>query len=904
MVDNDQQGGWKFIDTDGTFELDDPDKTSHLYFPLVNDALMMSAISPRLHGDIKIDHHHYLTPPVSIFDLHNSRASRNFFIKINGKLWSVAGNTDGQDHEHDQTKLEAGILWHRLIRQNGSLGLKAVVTNFVPQIDAQVELMKVSLTNISSEPISFTPVAAIPMFGRSADSLRDHRHVTSLLNRVAVDKFGVVLTPVMSFDERGHNINTIQYAVLGNDDRGRPPKYIYPSVDGFIGEGGSLDRPLIDFDSPVEGQRPVFLEGFEALGGMRFEDVSLAPGESSEFYLLMSIGESISPELMIEEFASPENFDQLFTQNEDFWTEKLDQVRVYTGDARRDNWTRWVSLQPILRRLMGNSFLPYHDYGRGGRGWRDLWQDALGLLLLESDEIAEMMYAYFAGVRLDGSNATIIGNRPGEFKADRNEIPRVWMDHGVWPLKTLDMYINMTGNYAFLLREQTYFKDHLTHRTKERDIEWSEEDSNVQLTRSGKPYLGLIYEHLLVQHLTTFFNAGEHNNLLLEGGDWNDGLDMAHHKGESVAFSAFYAGNLRILAAYADKLISSGDDEIQIASELALLLDRCFDRVEYDSVDAKQTRLSTYFGAVAHSVSDEKITVKLEQVKTDLLEKSAWLTEQIRKNEWISTEDGSSWFNGYYDDNGIRVEGGSPGEVRMTLTGQVFPIMADVATDDQVEAIIKAVDRYLLDESVGGYRLNTDFKQIQLTLGRAFGFAFGHKENGAMFSHMAMMYAYSLYHRGYAAAGNRVMDSIYQHCQNFPVSRMYPGIPEYIGQDGRGYYFYLTGSASWYMFTLITQVFGVRGVEGDLLLDPQLEPEQFDRDGVASIRSHFAGRQIIFEYHNAAALPGDQYRVINIKLGENPVEFATLGRGAKIARQVIEEFSHGEIHKIQIILGA
>ena len=35
------------------------------------------------------------------------------------------------------------------------------------------------------------------------------------------------------------------------------------------------------------------------------------------------------------------------------------------------------------------------------------------------------------------------------------------------------------------------------------------------------------------------------------------------------------------------------------------------------------------------------------------------------------------------------------------------------------------------DPDVGGYRLNTDFGEVMFTLGRAFGFAFGHKENGA-----------------------------------------------------------------------------------------------------------------------------------------------------------------------------
>ena len=76
--------------------------------------------------------------------------------------------------------------------------------------------------------------------------------------------------------------------------------------------------------------------------------------------------------------------------------------------------------RPLLNGLstltmnLGNSFMPYHDYGRGGRGWRDLWQDQLALLLMDPGAVHDQLFANFAGVRLDGSNATIIGDAPGE----------------------------------------------------------------------------------------------------------------------------------------------------------------------------------------------------------------------------------------------------------------------------------------------------------------------------------------------------------------------------------------------------------------------------------------------------------------------------------------------------------
>ncbi len=113
-----------------------------------------------------------------------------------------------------------------------------------------------------------------------------------------------------------------------------------------------------------------------------------------------------------------------------------------------------------------------------------------------------------------------------------------------------------------------------------------------------------------------------------------------------------------------------------------------------------------------------------------------------------------------------------------------------------------------------------------------------------MFSHMAVMYANALYKRGKVCEGHKVLDGIYQHSQNFAVSYMYPGLPEYISPRGRGMYPYLTGSASWYTLTLLTEVFGVRGRLGDLRLEPKLVREQFGVDGAAAVLTLFAGRRL------------------------------------------------------------
>lgn len=47
---------------------------------------------------------------------------------------------------------------------------------------------------------------------------------------------------------------------------------------------------------------------------------------------------------------------------------------------------------------------------------------------------------------------TIIGNKQGEFIADRNNITRVWMDHAFWPFVTTRLYLDQTGDMRFCLK--------------------------------------------------------------------------------------------------------------------------------------------------------------------------------------------------------------------------------------------------------------------------------------------------------------------------------------------------------------------------------------------------------------------------------------------------------------------
>lgn len=847
----------QFTDNNGSFSVEHPENTSYLYFPLASEKGLKSCVTPILGGDSKLDQETFLLEPVSSENLHSNRATRNFWLKSDdGRITSITGASDEQESRKftpDQEKciLHAGFMWHCLERTSSAPALKLRIVSFVPW-NNNVEIMHIAIQNQSEKVQNLTPYAAIPIYGRSADNLRDHRNVTSMLHRIETEANGITVCPTMSFDERGHRKNHTVYYVYGFSSLGQKPERFYPTVEKFIGEGGSYTHPRAVYESFNGVPCGTSVAGKEAIGAFAFPEISLDPGQGIQYAILLG-ADTDRDEIrkIYEEYSSVEKIQAALDETIRYWAEKVN-VTFHTGNPDQDMFMKWVCFQPYLRRIYGCSFLPHHDYGRGGRGWRDLWQDCLSLLLMDPQNVGKMIENNYGGVRIDGTNATIIGNGEGNFIADRNNITRVWMDHALWPLITTQLYIDQTGDIDILNRKVPYFKDAQTERGRLRDQLWSSEQGNKQMTQADVIYKGSILEHLLIQQLSAFYEIGEHNIYRLRDADWNDALDMAPDRGESVAFTCAYAGNLRNLARMIRLLEAySGQSETELLYEIQILLGH--DRALYDSISRKSEILHKYVKSCRHTISGQRFLISYASLASDLELKAEWLTEHIRNQEWICGQENEGWFNSYYDNHGQAVERYSkkPGDVRMMLTGQVFAIMGQVASPQQIRQIVTSADRYLYRKDIGGYRLNTDFQELKFDMGRMFGFAYGEKENGAVFSHMTVMFAYALYQRGFAREGWKALRTLADTALDFDTSHIYPGIPEYFRSDGRGMYHYLTGAASWFMLTMITQVFGVRGEAGNLLMEPKLTAEQFDETGTASVQLTFAGKEFTVTYINS-----------------------------------------------------
>ncbi len=873
---------WKFLPSnDGSFVLPDPDYVSRLYFPLFNMAGMKSYVTPEMKGDVCTNFDTYLTIPKVTEDFHLSRDARNFWVHVPGKQpWSAVGESAfskaNKWDSGEDASVEAGIGWFQTSRKAKKLGLTARTTAFVPANDDMVELMLVEIENTGRKPVKMTCTAASPIFGRSADNVRDHRQVTSMFNEVTVGKYGVSVKPRIHHDEKGHRPSDMHYSIFACTERGSAPTDVWSNLSAFIGEGGTLDNPeavFKDLKAPKPSQ--VLTDGVESVSATRFTAANLAPGKSAAYIVMRAISNDPKEiEAWRKKYDSKAKVIAALEQTRAFWKELSDEVHTETGQSDVDNLFRWIAFQPFCRKIYGNSYLPDHDYGRGGRGWRDLWSDMLGLFLVDPAGTREDIINNLHGIRVDGSNATIIGHKPGEFVADRNNIVRSWSDHGTWPFFILKFYIDHSGDFEVLLKDITYWKDKFTHRSKLLDEEWNEEQGNHQRNATGEVYKGSILEHILVQILSSFYHVGEHNNILLEGGDWNDTYDMGRHKGESVCFYNWYGWNLRTLAEVLETLNAKGIKEVPVLSEVAVLLDTLAGqwKVNYGSPSEKQRRLKEYFGRVRHTVSGNRVFLPTAEIAADLRKKALHIYEHIRKNEYLTTKDDLSFFNGHYDDHSRRVHGDHPLGVRIDLTSQVLPILFGVATDEQVAQAHKAVMKYLRNAKTGGLRLCSDFKELKLDFGRVTGFVYGWREHGSLWMQQNVMYTYALYCRGFVKEAYRIFTEINKLCLDSATANCFPNMPSTFQVTGKGLSSYLTGAATWHVIIVVSQMFGVRGVNGDLLLNPKLTKEQFDDEENATIYCNFLKHRLKVTYRNPKHRDWNKYTITAASINGTPVE--------------------------------
>jgi len=100
----------------------------------------------------------------------------------------------------------------------------------------------------------------------------------------------------------------------------------------------------------------------------------------------------------------------------------------------------------------------------------------------------------------------------------------------------------------------------------------------------------------------------------------------------------------------------------------------------------------------------------------------------------------------------------------------------------------------------------------------------------------------------------------------FQIKQKLPGIPSYFDNQNKGAYAYLTGSSSWFLLTLITEIFGLKGKYGALCIEPKLSKSYFNEEGISELSTIFSGRNIKVIFSNKNFLDYGSYQINEVSI--------------------------------------
>jgi cellobionic acid phosphorylase len=283
-----------------------------------------------------------------------------------------------------------------------------------------------------------------------------------------------------------------------------------------------------------------------------------------------------------------------------------------------------------------------------------------------------------------------------------------------------------------------------------------------------------VYEHLCRGLEWLLANRGPRGLALLGPGDWNDPLNLAgiEGRGESVWLTEAMAVALDRWAAVAQTL---GDGE-------------------------RATRYAAEAGACREVVGE-----------------LAW------DGEWFArgTRDDGRWF-GVADDT----------EGRIFLNAQSWALMAGAASPERIDSVIEAVKRHLMTPA-GPMMLAPPYGGMRREIGKLTMKPAGTNENGSVYSHAAVFYAYALYMVRRPREAWDVLSSLVPGLTTNPIERcaqlpLY--LPNFFRGSGAGRsaghssHRFTTGCAPWFYHTVATRLLGIRPELDGLRIDPQLPP--------------------------------------------------------------------------------
>lgn len=279
-----------------------------------------------------------------------------------------------------------------------------------------------------------------------------------------------------------------------------------------------------------------------------------------------------------------------------------------------------------------------------------------------------------------------------------------------------------------------------------------------------------VLEHI-ERALAWLYEARDHRGLsYIEQGDWCDPMNMVGYKGKGVSTW------LSLATAYS----------LNVWADICLL----------------------------YSVGNESLA--RQQAKQ--------INASVNEHCW----DGNWYARGITDDNqlfGIK----SDVEGRIFLNPQSWSILSGAADHAKINIMLPQIKQQL-QTPYGVMMLAPSYTKMRDDIGRVTQKFPGSAENGSVYNHAAIFYAYSLYQaqkgdEAFEVLRDMLADQNIEQRGQLPVfiPNYYRGaFHQYPSRAGRSSQLFNTGTVSWFYRCLVEGLAGLKGEKGALIINPQL----------------------------------------------------------------------------------
>lgn len=226
------------------------------------------------------------------------------------------------------------------------------------------------------------------------------------------------------------------------------------------------------------------------------------------------------------------------------------------------------------------------------------------------------------------------------------------------------------------------------------------------------------------------------------------------------------------------------------------------------------------------------------------------LNDAINHHFWAS-----EWFGRGITDDGRTFGVPEDDEGRIYLNAQSWAMLCGALKEDKTDSVLQAIESQLRTP-YGPMLLAPSYTKMQEDIGRLTQKSAGVAENGAVYNHAAAFYAAALFEKGQSELGYRTLREMIPD-QSDVLTR--GQLPVYIPNYYRGAYFqfpthagrsshlFNTGTISWFLHSLVTGLYGLKGTEDGLEISPQL-PKEWPK---AAITKQFRDVEYVITYQRS-----------------------------------------------------